>query len=352
METTTLNMLHIQEDDKTVLFVPESTTEEYRLDPGINQSGLSLYADSPRGYFGVMEGEMEGFTSSGFRQGDALDVMILTPDKFENEYFEQPFEMNSPSTDQEKAFCDSVRSGHSGYESIVYAGYKVEKKSQTAIEAMAEERLVKFEEWFEYVKELEQGLTPYTQKQYQELIAMQSAINAHKRARRILNDPWPKGFIGYSQAAIFWNHLGYRCKGLLDRVLINDIKKVIIFGDLKYTSFSVGYFRSAVKRYRYYRQLSFYRDGLQKIFPDYKIIAYLIPVTPKWGGEVRTLRMEDAWFELGRFEYESLMRSLIWAHQNDKFTYRREYYESNGEEILYFEEDGHLITEDASGEEN
>lgn len=82
----------------------------------------------------------------------------------------------------------------------------------------------------------------------------------------------------YFQYAVYFNHKGVSCKGLLDAVLINTFNKTIRPIDIKTTSEYTLNFPSVLRRRRYDFQAAFYTLGLQLTKPDYKVLPFLFIV--------------------------------------------------------------------------
>lgn len=312
--------------------VPDMEDAKYRANPAISNSDLGLILESPKAFAGVKAGELDGFSSSGFRMGSALDCLVLTPDNWDAIYIMEPFEMVKPTSAQETGFCTMVLGGIKAADAITKL-YQVEKKSEEAIAKMAFEKIEKFDIFFDFQHMINSGKLAYSQKDYEELMLMKAAITDHTAAGPALIDG-VDGFIAFSQLAIFWSMLGINCKALLDRCLIDKKNKVIRFYDLKYSGKAIGFFENSIDRYRYYRQLAYYWGGLRIIFPQFEIFGYIVAATPKWGGECRVLELEEQWITDGITEIEYLVATYTWHKKQNKFGFRRAYYENKGIEVV------------------
>lgn len=312
--------------------VPDMEDAKYRARPEISNSDLSLVLESPRAFAGVKAGELEGFSSSGFRMGSALDCLILTPDIWDDTYLLEPFDMVKPSSAQETGFCSMVLGGAKASDAITEL-YSTGKKTEEAIAKMAFEKIEKFDAFMNHQRLILGGKLGYDQKDYEELMLMKAAILDHEAAGPALIDG-VDGFVAFSQLAIFWSMMGINCKALLDRCLIDKKNKIIRFYDLKFSGKSIGFFENSVRLYRYYRQLAYYWEGLKIIFPKFEVQGRIVAATPKWGGECRVLDLEMRWIEEGLKEIEELIIRYVWHKKNNKFGFRRAYYENNGIEVV------------------
>jgi len=307
---------------------------DYRADQSVANSDLGLLQSSPKGLSGVKAGDMEGFSSSGFAMGTALDMLMTKPEEYADTYIIEPIEMTKPTTKEEKGFCADMVAGVRASDAIIN-NYKTDKKTEDAIAKMAFERIEKFELYFEYEKQLAAGKIAHSQSDYEELMIMKAAIEKHEAANKVFFGE-EEGYVAFSQLAIFWVMLGVICKALLDRVLINKEEKIVYLYDLKYTGKGVGFFEDSIERYRYYRQMAYYFRGLRTIFPKFTIYVRIIAVTPQWGGECRVLELEDGWYLKGQEEYTELINLYKWHQDNNKWEHRKEYYECQGVEVINY----------------
>lgn len=67
---------------------------------------------------------------------------------------------------------------------------------------------------------------------------------------------------------------GVRCKGLLDKVLFDDVNRTIQPVDFKVTGGSVQYWKSTARKFRYDIQASFYTALLRLNYPDWQILPF------------------------------------------------------------------------------
>ena len=306
----------------------------YRANPALSNSDLGLLQSSPKALAGVKAGELEGFTSSGFRMGTALDTALTQPDIFASTYIIEPMEMIKPSTKEEKGFCADMIAGIKASDAIIN-NYKADNKTEAAIAKMAFERIEKFELYFEHERQLAKGKIAYSQKDYEEIMLMKAAVMEHDVAGPVFRNE-VEGFTGFSQLAIFWVMFEVICKALLDRVLIDKANKIIYLYDLKYTGKGIGFFEDSIEMYRYYRQMAYYFRGLRIIFPEFTIHVRIICTTSKWGGECRVLELEDGWYNKGYVEYTELINLYKWHKEHGTWEHRKEYYENKGIEVVKY----------------
>jgi hypothetical protein len=102
-----MNELDTQVPEKQKPINPEMEERVYRADPAISNSDCSLMLSSPKAFKGVKDGELEGFTSTGFKMGTALDIMILTPHIWESDFILEPADMEKPSSPNQMGFVEN-----------------------------------------------------------------------------------------------------------------------------------------------------------------------------------------------------------------------------------------------------
>jgi hypothetical protein len=78
-----------------------------------------------------------------------------------------------------------------------------------------------------------------------------------------------------NEMVIEWELEGVECKSMLDKVMINHTDKTIDLIDYKsYT----GNFTRNYRSHNIYRQLAFYREALEYLYPDYTITCYIVAI--------------------------------------------------------------------------
>lgn len=319
----------------TTAIVPNIGYKPYRSHPAIANSDLGNFDKGPKAYSGIKTGQMQGDISSGFKMGNVLDSFVLTRAEFDSTYLKEPYDIVKPTSPQEQKFCAQVLDGEKASDSITEI-YAVGKKTEEAIAKMAFEKIEKFEVYLDYQRRIRSGKEPYSLKDHDDLMTMNDAIVAHNEAFALLftqpreNDT----FEAHSQVAIFWEMLDIECKGLLDRLIIDHSNKIVYYYDLKYSGKGVHGFEYSVRKYRYYRQLAYYRAGLRILFPGYSVHARIIAATPLYGGECRVLELPELYFVDGEAEYTRLINDLKYAMETGHWEYRRSYYENNGVEVI------------------
>lgn len=195
------------------------TEKEYRSHPAISNSDLS-YIDKSQHHWNQYK--LEGSISTpAMEMGTLFHSYILEPDKFN--------ELAVSETDFMKAHPETIVNGSPNRRLKVYQDWK---KSIPADKILL------------------------NNEQMSNLIGMREMVYSHPLANKLLS------MEGETEVPLFWEHLGIQCKGKVDKLIETDKECIII--DLKKTQDATDIDRAIVK-YEYYRQLSYYGLGVEKI---------------------------------------------------------------------------------------
>lgn len=156
----------------------------------------------------------------------------------------------------------------------------------------------------------------------------------------------------YNQLAIYFEAYGLKFKALLDKVIVDHIKKTISPYDIKTTSSSD--FTEAFGKYRYDIQGAFYTDALhhwmkENGMKDYEIkpFTFIVAFTNEKGIGPQLWQMCNRDYHVGRFGiyearvkiwirkgYQTLIKDLEWHIKENKWKYPLEVYKNNGIRML------------------
>jgi hypothetical protein len=145
------------------------------------------------------------------------------------------------------------------------------------------------------------------------------------------------------------------CKALIDRLIVNEVGSVLIV-DLKTTSRSLYTFQYAFERFRYYRQLAFYklavskwlkgtaqaqtRDGSAVIYPPAmtkngpNIFTTIVAVETGEYNLSAPMPISSEWIKKGTNEYRELLQRIAWHTHQIKWSRSKEEETKAGQWIL------------------
>lgn len=258
------------------------TQEEYFAMDGVSNSDISIFLESPKRYALKKSGIWVQPKSKPMTLGSAFDILLLTPDLFEDGFAIMP-DVPSPSTAMQEALVACMKAGLSQADAFAEAGYKrADEKTW--------ELLIPYVRFSQDAK----GREVITQQEYENLQAM---------VANTLQNPWSAATIrGAKKQRVFTavhEATGLLVKGMLD--LLDD--EAVI--DVKSTGESVSRFPSKIFRNSYDRQLGHYCELARRD------IARLIAVEREGLNEVDCFELSEYTLQRGK---EKMHEALLDLH--------------------------------------
>lgn len=320
----------------------------YRLDPAISQSDLGLFKESPDFYRAVKFDGAEGFSSSGFRIGSAFDVFFLSPDEFDELYVVQPAFDESPSSPQQNSFCDLMVSGYDYLSAYKECGYKIDGKTDAAIQKAAEKLRDDLSGYIEFFKTVD-GRIILNQGDHDTLVLMRQSLENHPHGD-LLSLPHD-GETVFNQLKLRWTEMidyedsveNVEMKGMLDKLIIQLEKKKIIIYDVKTTAKSWKQFVNvAIPAYGYDLQQTVYSGAVAKLlmnlledkddFANWTIECRIVGVQTKGRNEARVFKITPKVIEEKTVELHSLLSDILWHTKTGKWLLPKAAYLNDGME--------------------
>jgi hypothetical protein len=318
------------------------TVLEYRAHSAVSQSDLGFLEISPQFYRSVkMEGG-DGITSSGFRLGSLLDVLVLTPNDFKTIYVVQPI-CNAPSSDQQKGFVAMILEGVTPVDAWS-ANYSTKNKKPEAIATAAAALLADLSEYIEFAKTIGDREV-ITQEDYDKAVQMRASIARHPLANEVYS---PATAEKGRQVMVEWEHrhvnhddvvFTQNMKGMIDILNIDALNKVILLGDLKTTGRSWLEFRDAAKKYGYPRQLATYKEAVEELLitmgenlDEWEIHTVLFVCQSKGLFEFRAIELDEDDLLDPYAEYCDLIERLAFHQSTGNWDLTREAINNSGVE--------------------
>jgi exodeoxyribonuclease VIII len=187
------------------------TNAEYRQADAISKSDLDLVAKSPD----LLEWARNApaVPNDTADIGNAVHCALLEPERFEIEYIKMP------------AFDKRTKAG---------------KEDAANFEAVNAEKIV------------------LSAPDYDMVIAMRDSVLAHPLANNLLTSP------GQSEASIFFEVDGIKCKCRPDRIVDPSVFDCHIIADVKTTD-DIDKFHFSIRDYRYHVQDAYYSEGYRQL---------------------------------------------------------------------------------------
>lgn len=341
---------------------------EYRDVRAFSQSSLKLLDFSVTKFYreeylwvvGLSESRPE-YSSDAMTLGSMVDVLLTRPKDFDKEYMY----LSDAPTGQMKDFIDefhrlSINSEDDPKTIAEYVYNKVgfkRDKLETVIAKFQAEGLVYYNALSKSV-----GKT---------IVPQGMMLHAKALVDQMLEDE----FIGpilteetdtqthinvdtevYNQLEIYWEEHGLKFKALLDKVIVDHLKKTIQPYDIKTTRSSD--FNDAFGGYRYDLQGAFYTDALhhwmeQQGLQNYEILpfVFIVAFTNEKGIGPQMWQMGTYDYYAGRYGiarprlrrvrgYQTIVNDLLWHIKEDKWKYPKEVYLKKGiRELNYYIDD-------------
>lgn len=176
-----------------------------------------------------------------------------------------------------------------------------------------------------------------TKEDYELINESVDILKNHDFSKHIFNEK------GDAQLAVVQELHGYKYKGLLDWVVIDEKRKIIYPYDLKTTSKYLNAFENSVLFYRYDIQSSLYKHLLEKQFPEYQIADFKMIVYSFVQKSVNVFNLKnyydkarDGYTHNGKYKkgWLQLTEELTWHEKHQLFEHEKSVYENNGEIVL------------------
>lgn len=139
-----------------------------------------------------------------------------------------------------------------------------------------------------------------------------------------------------------------KCKALLDQIIIDTLIPAIIINDVKTTGFPISKFEESIEKYRYYRQLTFYRMAVDQWLkgkalmvdnttgeklnfnnPDIDKVRFYtnlitVETSDYFYSNMFQIRHDSKWLEKGKNEIMDLLQRIAWHKHHSSFDKQRE----------------------------
>jgi hypothetical protein len=331
-----LNSLNPRGNESSIEQIKMSD-EEYRSLPHIAQSDILLFLESPLDYYLKKIAGLSGVKATNeMNFGSLLHCKVFEPNLFDQRYI--ICNVTPPNSEQELKLVELLLSVNPiSEEEIVkfYSSvYSIKNKSSDKIRGEALERYKKLTDYLEFVK----GKGNKIVISLEDHIVSESMINSlreNKVADTFIFNP--KNFNVFNEFVILWKYLNYnfKLKSKLDRVLISVEDGYAIIVDYKTTkSKNKKECIKAVRQYKYYVQMSFYKTALQTYLyllygKKFKVDHLLMFQRSSFPFNVMPVRLHDSDIDKGFDLWTSALKEIQFRNELNKW-----------EDIETYSEDG------------
>lgn len=311
----------------------EIDAKNYFQHPAISQSDLKLLRQSPKKFQLCKAGLLGGEDKPAYKLGRFIDTAILTPNEFSSRWVELPDNLKVPSSANQIAFCNLLRTGMNPIDAYTQC-YKINKKDTPAqIKVKAEELLGDLDSYLNY-KDGVDGREEYPTHWGPILEGIKVSLAVNPK----LNQWFKRGLV---QKGCLFDVGGIQGKCLIDHLYLDTSKKIAYLTDLKSTGKPVGYFQYSYRKYNYHFQHAWYMLGvnsfLKSIHQDPKqwtIKCFSVAVETNAIYEARLFEIPEVAIEEGKDRVRDTLKRYLWHKERNQWDFTKEEYENNHVVIL------------------
>lgn len=244
------------------------TRDNYRSYPAVNQSTLKALEDHPSK---VLE---DKDWSDGLQFGDVIDILLFTPDKFEEEYYVTNMD-NLPNENVrqiiEHVVANKKEDEDLGEDDILDAAAKFDYGQSWKPATQLKKILVEYG-GKAYIKQLLEGRGKklLSIEDHMKMVQAVEVLKRHPFTSQFISGPTPDHIERLVQVPILAHSDEHPVwyKGLLDLILVDHEKKIIYPWDLKSTGTNPLWFQSQILKFRYDLQAGLYQHMLETIVTE------------------------------------------------------------------------------------
>jgi len=222
---------------------------------------------------------------------------------------------------------------------IRFYGYYNNRKDDTVLEGVIKEG----EEYFNFL--LKNNGKTVIPAEWKEILDKLSLSILRGPIQEILNPADKAGLEILSEYEIMFEITAesflnepevFECKAKIDRLIIDHIRKTYRIIDLKSTSGLLETFADSVKRYKYHRQLAFYREAVRKKLPgNYKEDGiYILTLETTGYCRTRLFLLDKETLAIGKEDYLNLLKRISYHTTTLNWVYPMEEEENQGVYLL------------------
>lgn len=280
------------------------TEREYHELPVLNYTGIKTFLDDRKRFFRkyileTVTDDSPEQDDDNLRMGSLVDCLLLSPDDVDDRYIitgaEVPvgqmmefvnnlYKRTILATDEEGILTEDFDTLITkAYEDTKYdkSGKEVAFKKKS-LEKLKEEFLIK-KIGLDYYLELRdrQNKIVITEDELNRANMIVQALKSHVYTRGIVNQTTDSRYTVYNQHIIVGEYAGVSVKCMIDKVIVDEEKKIVQPYDLK-TTWNVEQFDANYLKYRYYIQNALYTSLLRSEFVGYDVRPMSFIVTDKF----------------------------------------------------------------------
>lgn len=313
---------------------------------------------SPTRYLAFLRNEKEPFETKkpSLDLGTLVHNKVLEPEKYTMVTLKMPsdnvveivkkiFDMNFATFGWSKELRDTQLSEH---EKEMKTFAKELKFGQSWKEETLIDKILAGVEYYEFLKESDTKML-VDEDMYAKASRCEVELKVDENIQFLLYDTNDDDdYITLNEIDVLWEEeIGgetIKMKAKIDRMLIKPKENKFAIIDVKTSSKPLSLFGNAIERYRYHRQLAFYRRAafkyLEQNYPGETFQfheAYITAVETTGFFESGLYKIPEEMLQKGNEEIEAILQRIVWHHKNG-WTKPKEYIENDGFFIAKFME--------------
>jgi len=338
--------------DITDAYLQVDTEEEYHNYNAVGNSDLKKLEDHPKIFVDEVlkrDEEEDSYEdlNSYYKIGTMFEQRLLQLSRFNENFIQEPRDMKTPSSPNQKQFVESMLDGITAVEAYCEA-YSTRNKSEEQIMSKSSDLYDSLKTYIDFKMQAD-GKGQYTADEAEVLNSMISSCIGHEKIHSLISSDNVDGSINdyerWVQLPVFGSYDGIMIKGLVDLVVYDKPSKTLMNIDIKTTSKNPKDFPYFYHRFKYHRQQGHYRrmlkpwaDKIKGLDVD-KIDTYCIVVRTKPPYDARLWKIHPNLLHQGTVEVNTLLNTLKWHIEEDKWEHRKSYYD-HGVSTIELDENG------------
>lgn len=317
----------------------------------ISNSNIGLFIKKgPKYLKDTLDGKNESMKAKYLEKGTMIHMYLLQPDEFWQTYEILDFE--TPSSKQQLLFAQTYVNSceiepNSRVLSAYQEAYSTKGKSDDKSLTEGLELVEKLKDYIQYLQiEKTTVKKVISWADLNMLKDIKVNVEKHKLANELLFNQ-PDTVEQHNEFHINWEYpiqfsdITIQCKSLLDRVIFDDVNKVITLIDIK-TTVDVNGFKHSISEFDYNRQLAYYWAAIHWYYfyikgitlEEYTYKTYIIAIQNNTGNEVKVFEINPVDIEERVPTITNILQKISWHMKNDKWDHTEEYYLGDGSEKI------------------
>ena len=250
----------------------------YREALGLNYSTLVILDSNHPGK--AFSENPFGYSSGAMNKGSLVDCFLTHPETFEEEFI-----ILANTNSLSEAILKIVKAVYIAHPEldeldemfVILQAKESEYGSKWSNEVLSKKLFNdEAKAYYKYLKDSE-GKMAVSDEEYYKAKNVVDTLHTHDFTKGlfVISETRRVEF----QFPVFWEEDGIPCKGLLDMIIFDDLRKIIQPLDLKIKTDSKFTFSKSFMQFKYYLQAVWYTRGLKKLYPDYTVRNFAFVVT-------------------------------------------------------------------------